>query len=56
MKNTFDFIFLKWVNKYGILRNNKNIDKLSQNNFHNSHFLQRFKIKKRTLLNKKKIK
>ena len=33
---TFHFIILKRVNKYGIFRNNKNTDKLSQNNFHNS--------------------
>ena len=33
---TIHFIILKRVNKYRIFRNNKNTDKLSQNNFHNS--------------------
>ena len=33
---TFNFIILKRVNKSGVFRNNKNTDKLSQNNFHNS--------------------
>ena len=36
MKITLHFIILKRVNKYEIFRNNKNTDKLSQNNFHNS--------------------
>ena len=36
MKITFHFSFLKRVHKYGIFRNNKNTDNLSQNNFHNS--------------------
>ena len=31
---TIHFIILKRVNKYRIFRNNKNTDKLSQNNFH----------------------
>ena len=35
MKITFHLIILKCVNKYGIFRNNKNIDKVSQNKFHN---------------------
>ena len=35
MKITFYLIILKCVNKYGIFRNNKNIDKVSQNKFHN---------------------
>ena len=35
MKIKFNFITLKLVKKYGIFRNNKNTDKLSQNNFHN---------------------
>ena len=32
---TFHFIILKRVSKYGIFRNNKNTDKLSQNKFNN---------------------
>ena len=35
MKITLHFIILKTVSKYGIFRNNKNTDKLSQSNFHN---------------------
>ena len=35
MKIKFSLITLKLVKKYIIFRNNKNTDKLSQNNFHN---------------------